>query len=146
MTTPYVNILTGVQDFCWPKIINQLGHKTILRPKAEGWFCVVRWNKFQINVHQLIQTSLAIPMQYLPNTHTPHLELSSSRYLPIKQSGRHKSGQISKKSLANKDIEFNNNMGQHPAWGASHNRSKAFLKSRVRSYIFTKYLSNIQLG
>ena len=47
--------------------------------------------------------------------HTPHLELSSSRYLPIKQSGRHKSGQISKKSLANKDIEFNNNMGQHPA-------------------------------
>ena len=27
MTTPYVNILTGVQDFCWPKIINQLGQK-----------------------------------------------------------------------------------------------------------------------
>ena len=26
------------------KIINPLGHKTILRPSAEGWFCVLRWN------------------------------------------------------------------------------------------------------
>ena len=49
-TTPYgmfewKNILIGAQVFCWPKIINPLGHKTILRPSAEGWFCVLRWNK-----------------------------------------------------------------------------------------------------
>ena len=25
--------------------INPLGHKTSLRPSAEGWFCVLRWNK-----------------------------------------------------------------------------------------------------
>ena len=28
------------------KIINQLGHKTILGPSAQGWFCVLRWNEF----------------------------------------------------------------------------------------------------
>ena len=27
LATPYVNILIGAQDFCWPKIINQLGQK-----------------------------------------------------------------------------------------------------------------------
>ena len=39
------NILIGVQVFCWQKFINPLGHKTILRPSAEGWFCVLRWNE-----------------------------------------------------------------------------------------------------
>ena len=28
------------------KFINPLGHKTILRPSAEGWFYVLRWNDF----------------------------------------------------------------------------------------------------
>ena len=46
LATPYVNILIGAQVFCWPKIINPLGHKTILRPSAEGWFCVLCWNKY----------------------------------------------------------------------------------------------------
>ena len=47
------NILIGAQVFCWPKIINPLGHKTILRPSAEGWFCVLRWKKTQILIaHQ----------------------------------------------------------------------------------------------
>jgi hypothetical protein len=27
LATPYVNILTGAQVFCWPKIINPLGQK-----------------------------------------------------------------------------------------------------------------------
>ena len=34
------NILIGVQVFCWPKIRNQLGHKTILRPKDGFASCV----------------------------------------------------------------------------------------------------------
>ena len=41
-----MNILIGAQVFCWPKIINPLGHKTILRPSAEGWFCVLRWKNY----------------------------------------------------------------------------------------------------
>ena len=41
------NVLIGAQVFCWPKIINPLGHKTILGPSAQGWFCVLRWNKLE---------------------------------------------------------------------------------------------------
>ena len=26
-----------------PKFINPLGHKTILGPSAQGWFCGLRW-------------------------------------------------------------------------------------------------------
>ena len=33
LATPYVDILIGAQDFCWPKIINPLGQKPV-----EGWF------------------------------------------------------------------------------------------------------------
>ena len=48
------SILIGVQVFCWPKIINPLGHKTIFGPTAQGWFCVLRWNNVvQLRLEQL---------------------------------------------------------------------------------------------
>ena len=90
--TPYIGASAGTNATC--PTMQTTNDMPNVWPSTSDTLGII---PFQINVHQLIQASLAIPMQYLPNTHTPHLELSSSRYLPIKQSGRHKSGQISKK-------------------------------------------------
>mgnify|MGYP006976001272 CR=1 FL=1 len=50
LTPPYVNILTGVQDFCWPKFINQLGQKS-----AFGRFLsCVGINQFVTSNHQTL--------------------------------------------------------------------------------------------
>jgi hypothetical protein len=47
------NILIGAQVFCWPKIINPLGHKTGLRPKDGFVSCV---GKTQILIEFLGRT------------------------------------------------------------------------------------------
>ena len=36
------------------KFINPLGHKTILGPSAQGWFCVLRWNQWNCQTYWLI--------------------------------------------------------------------------------------------
>ena len=38
----------GLKQFPAIKTISNAGHKTILGPTAQGWFCVLRWNEFLI--------------------------------------------------------------------------------------------------
>ena len=43
------------------KIINPLGHKTILGPSAQGWFCVLRWKNLNNLDYSTLESSDAIP-------------------------------------------------------------------------------------